>query len=1109
MARRRMDDSSASSSGEDEEDVMVPMDRDIMSHSSTSTDSESPKDVDHRACDQDGFDDEVHSHTSSSDDDRDVLVASHSRSENDGATHSVTGTTPGLALSKSWSLQSSHVPIYTGGNIATASVEVITRIKTIQTDEGDVQETAEARAVQLMLLPVAGNVSVVDAASGRRLASLRPETEMAIADDDDDDEDGVDYEAITAFCCTHGNEFEHSIPKVKPQDDHVRIFTCSRNLLLRQYRLLPPPALSSHISEDNSIDASLKCWTVELEHNFGKAQHTLPVNLLCLHSSCAFLATGSVDGTVRVWDIHRRYVTHVLRPVARADDSVADGSGGRSLVTALQWMPTQNQLILAVGRDTGSVAIHDLRDAHQEHVVLLTDHVSAVTCLRWTAGLQTFVTCGRDAVVNVWSVVSEAVAKSRQTRKTKNAAVAATTSVTTRYTYTRIQTLPVYEQVEGMVLVQDNNEAFVAIAGSKGCVRLFQFLPADTSGSTAEGDLRLHAMGEQPATEAFGEARGGYIDMRVVDSLGRDHGLKGRQLLVADNENNLSFIALDKAHLLSKVRTIVGHNDDILDLKLIPSDEELQRIVVATNSSKVSIFDLKDFSCQVLDRHTATVLCVDVSPCGRFLASCGKDRQMLLWSTEKNTCIAVASGHTEAVGAVALSKKRSSYEVAGKAALHGGGSFAVTASVDRTIKRWNLPGSSGFAARATGCKPQELHAFHSARAHEKDINIVAIAPNDSLVASGSQDKTIKIWKASDLSLQATLKGHKRGVWDCQFSSYDRVLVSCSGDKSIKLWSLSDNYACLRTLQGHLASVLRVRFLRGGLQLISSGADGLIKLWTIRSSQCESTMDAHSDKVWAMDVSLRGETLVSGGGDSKIAVWVDTTRAMEQAANLEKAEAIELDQRLANHLRHKEYSEALAIALQRDKPLNALKVLTALIEEDIAKGGSGLSPLKREARKWSDESILQILRYSRDWNTRAVNSHVAMLVCRALISVFTVDKLVSITGVPEIIAGIVPYAERHFDRLDQLFCSTFLLDLVLGSMGGIDAEKNLAEEFAAWESTNRLVLPPKETDGRSQIGGRVLSAVNTNLNSTRTAAIFEEDTDEVLTLGNSDSSDDEH
>lgn len=358
--------------------------------------------------------------------------------------------------------------------------------------------------------------------------------------------------------------------------------------------------------------------------------------------------------------------------------------------------------------------------------------------------------------------------------------------------YEKLHTLPVYEQVEGMVLLPTTSQrqnVTVATAGSKGQVRLWSISNKNEQGN----NWRLVPAGEQIKSECFGEERGGYTALLYVAA---NHESAHETLIVADAEHNLSYLSIEKLEIL---RTLVGHNDDILDLKILPptetsSSRRPERIVVATNSAKVKILDLHNFSCHMLDRHTATVLCVDVSPCGRYVATCGKDKQMWIWSAQTLQPLAVAIGHTEAVGTTALSRNIGRYEVGGKAARSGAGAFAVTASIDRTLKRWNLPGSSEFDK----VKDEEiaLKAAVSVRAHEKDINIVVIAPNDSMVATGSQDKTVKLWRAVDLAPVATLKGHRRGVWDCQFSPFDRVIATASGDHSIKLWSLSD-FACVR------------------------------------------------------------------------------------------------------------------------------------------------------------------------------------------------------------------------------------------------------------------------------------------------------------------------
>jgi U3 small nucleolar RNA-associated protein 13 len=107
--------------------------------------------------------------------------------------------------------------------------------------------------------------------------------------------------------------------------------------------------------------------------------------------------------------------------------------------------------------------------------------------------------------------------------------------------------------------------------------------------------------------------------------------------------------------------------------------------------------------------------------------------------------------------------------------------------------------------------------------------------------------------------------------------------------------------------------------------MSSGADGLIKLWTIRTNECEATLDGHVDKVWAMDLSPVNGTLISGGADSKLVVWRDTTIEEDAVKQAGEAHMIQMEQKLANHLRFKEYEQALEIALDLEKPRQALKV----------------------------------------------------------------------------------------------------------------------------------------------------------------------------------------
>jgi U3 small nucleolar RNA-associated protein 13 len=77
-----------------------------------------------------------------------------------------------------------------------------------------------------------------------------------------------------------------------------------------------------------------------------------------------------------------------------------------------------------------------------------------------------------------------------------------------------------------------------------------------------------------------------------------------------------------------------------------------------------------------------------------------------------------------------------------------------------------------------------------------------------------------------------LKGHKRGVWDVNFSPIEKLLASGSGDSTVKVWNLEDGQ-CVHTFEGHMGSVLKVQWVCFGLEIISGGADGLVKVWNVK------------------------------------------------------------------------------------------------------------------------------------------------------------------------------------------------------------------------------------------------------------------------------------
>ncbi|RYP19456.1 hypothetical protein DL767_009644 [Monosporascus sp. MG133] len=190
------------------------------------------------------------------------------------------------------------------------------------------------------------------------------------------------------------------------------------------------------------------------------------------------------------------------------------------------------------------------------------------------------------------------------------------------------------------------------------------------------------------------------------------------------------------------------------------------------------------------------------------------------------------------------------------------GSRLASGSDDRTVKVWDA---------ATG-------ACLSTLAGHRDLVIsVAFSPDGSRLASGSWDCTVKVWDAATGACLLMLEGHGDLVNSVTFSPDGRRLASGSDDCTVKVWDAATG-ACLSTLAGHGDLVISVAFSPDGSRLASGSNDCTVKVWDAATGACLSTLEGHGDSVKSVAFSPDGSRLASGSWDCTIKVWDAVTGA---------------------------------------------------------------------------------------------------------------------------------------------------------------------------------------------------------------------------------------
>ncbi|KAH6636976.1 WD40-repeat-containing domain protein [Chaetomium tenue] len=822
---------------------------------------------------------------------------------------------------------------------------------------------------------------------------------------------------------------------ITPSASHLVV--CSRSLTMRIYSLKVS-------SEFDSVEATLVRTS---------KPHATPVVVLAVDKTSTLLATGAADGAIKIWDIVGGYVTHTVsgqsvlvsalhffeiaataettseRKSKKGSRKGQDGQGQETDVAS--------RFRLAWGCQDGRIRIFDLHK--RTTVPVYADakrrkeaHESNVQSIQYSPEQHALLSGSRDKTMTLWLWREGGWHGTPMLR---------------------------HELVESVGFL--NEGRWMYSAGSSGLLRIWD--------TTTHHEITT----EQ---EAKSEPES------ILSAISLPHK---SLVLCAQSDSTLAMyrvpsqadVASSGAVLMEPFRRISGTHDEILDFAYVLPDQSL--MALATNSEDIRLVSVADTETQtdgqeggayfghdvaLLKGHEDIVMSLDVDWSGHWLASGAKDNTTRLWRIDREnnsyTCYAVFTGHLESVGAVALPKVvPPENSEAFKNPLDHPPAFMISGSQDRFVQKRDIPRQSQKA---------NVSASLKRLAHDKDINALDVSPTGRLFASASQDKTVKIWDSERLEVQGILKGHKRGVWTVRFAplhtpaiqgeqgsvSGKGVILTGSGDKTIKLWNLTD-YTCLRTFEGHSHNVLKVVWLhiptdetaaKKRIQFASAGADSLVKVWDAQLGETECTLDNHEDRLWTLAVHPKTNTLVSGGSDSKVTFWKDTTSETQAAATSAALKLVEQEQELENYIHAGAYRDAIVLALQLNHPGRLLNLFTNVVTSTTPEEGSltGVKAVDDVLARLSDEQIFLLLLRLRDWNTNARTAPVAQRILWVLVKSYPAGKFsnLSVKGargqksLSEVLNALKVYTERHYKRMEELVDESYLVEYTLQEMDSL-------------------------------------------------------------------------
>ena len=157
------------------------------------------------------------------------------------------------------------------------------------------------------------------------------------------------------------------------------------------------------------------------------------------------------------------------------------------------------------------------------------------------------------------------------------------------------------------------------------------------------------------------------------------------------------------------------------------------------------------------------------------------------------------------------------------------------------------------------------------KGHAGMIRAVAYGPDGNTVLSGSEDGTARLWNPFSGQTLRVFKGHKGDVYSVAYCLDRKRILTGSSDGTARLWDIATGRS-IRSFEGHAGAVTCVCLSPDGKSVLTGSSGGTAELWDIATGDAVRSFRRHAAGVSAVLFARHGKAVVTGSLDGTVRVW---------------------------------------------------------------------------------------------------------------------------------------------------------------------------------------------------------------------------------------------